>query len=323
MEAMSKPPVTIHDAFFKQVIGDPVMADRFLREHLPPAVVSLLGPDLPELVPGSFVDEDLGQHHTDLLFKVRLITGDEALIHLVVEHKSAPDPLARLQLLRYVVRVLVDWHRKNHRLPLPPVVPLLAHHGPEGWEISTQFADLFGSQPDALRPFLPSFRHALVDLIGIDDQALSQHIRLRAFLKVLKYILRPDLPECIDVVLAEAPDLDVVDVVLILTYIGRGPVAVGEEVVRAALRRLVPAREEEIMASFGQRYFEEGKATGIAQGEAKGEAKALIRLVERRFGPLPADLRARVLAADAATIETWLDHLMEAPNLGVLFGTTN
>ena len=77
------------------------------------------------------------------------------------------------------------------------------------------------------------------------------------------------------------------------------------------------------MASFGQRYFEEGKATGMAQGEAKGEAKALIRLVERRFGPLPADLRARVLAADAATIETWLDHLMEAPNLGVLFGTTN
>lgn len=311
--------MTIHDAFFKQIIGDPMMADRFLREHLPPEVVGLLASEPPEALPGSFVDEELGQHHADLLFKVRLMTGGDALIHLVVEHKSAPDPMARLQLLRYVVRILVDWHRKNDRLPLPPVVPLLAHHGPAGWEVSTDFVDLFGPVPGPLRPYLPSFRHVLVDLMRIDDEALSQHIRLRAFLKALKYVLRTDLPESIDIVLAEAPDLDVVDVVLILTYIGRGPVPVGDDVVRAALRRLVPAREEEIMASFGQQYFEEGKATGIAQGEAK----ALIRLVERRFGPLPASARERVLAAEAESIEVWLDRLMEASSLEALFGTTN
>jgi len=81
-----------------------------------------------------------------------------------MEHKSSPDKGARLQLLRYVVRVLSEFYEQNkRRLPLPPVLPLLAHQGPEGWSTSCEFVDLFGDVPDALRPYLPSFRHALVD----------------------------------------------------------------------------------------------------------------------------------------------------------------
>jgi predicted transposase YdaD len=59
----------------------------------------------------------------------------------------------------------------------------------------------------------------------------------------------------------------------------------------------------------------EGEARGEARGEAKGEAKALIRLAERRFGPLPADARNRILSTDAPTVEIWLDRLMDAPSL--------
>ena len=55
---MSNQVANVHDAFFKQVLGDPGLAGKFLREHLPPDVADLLGPDLPEPVPGSFVDEE-------------------------------------------------------------------------------------------------------------------------------------------------------------------------------------------------------------------------------------------------------------------------
>jgi len=61
----------IHDSFFKDVLSDRQAAGIFLREHLPREVADLLAPDLPELLPGSFVDELLGQHHTDLLFLLR------------------------------------------------------------------------------------------------------------------------------------------------------------------------------------------------------------------------------------------------------------
>jgi len=190
---------SIHDRFFKQTLSDLDLARAFLREHLPQEIASLLAPGQPEVVSGSFVDEELRQHHSDVLFRVQLKSGSDAFAYVLVEHKSVPDPIARLQLLRYVVRVLINWYKQNGKqLPLPAVVPLLAHQGPENWEISCEFADLFGVVPEALCPYLPSFRHALVDLAGKDGWALSTEVRLRAYLKALKYGRRADLPERLD-----------------------------------------------------------------------------------------------------------------------------
>ncbi|MDO8607294.1 MAG: hypothetical protein Q7R40_12220, partial [Phaeospirillum sp.] len=82
-----------------------------------------------------------------------------------------------------------------------------------------------------------------------------------------------------------------------------------------------------MLANLGETWKKRWKAEGVAEGrvegEARGEAKALIRLVEKRFGPLPGDLQARVLAADAVSVETWLDRLIDAPSLDVLFSATN
>ena len=343
---MSKQFASIHDAFFKKVMSDPQVAGQFLRERLPPEVAVLLSSEAPELLPGSYVSEELAQAHSDLLFRFRLneAGSEDVFAYLLVEHKSKADPLARLQLLRYVTRILEKWYGEHKRLPLPIVLPLLAHHGPKGWTISTQFADLFGRVPEPLRPYLVSFRHALVDLARIEDDALSRHVRLRAFLKALKYIQRWDLAKRIDSLMADAAELKSVDVVLLLNYIGKGPVPVSNDVIRAALHRWVPSREEEIMASFGQEYFESGKAAGVAeglqqgmqqgiqrgmqqgmqeglqQGLQRGRASSLIELLETRFGRVPARLRKRIYGADAAAIDVWLKRVISAPDLSSIFG---
>jgi hypothetical protein len=162
---------------------------------------------------------------------------------------------------------------------LPPVVPMLAHQGPGGWKISTDFGELYGAMPEALRPYVISFQHALVDLAHIEDSALSAHLRLR-------------------------------------------------EIVEDVLRRLEPSRMEQIMTSFGagfaQEGFErgraEGEAVGKAVGKAEGQATALIRVLEKRLGPLPAHLRKRISAADLASIENWLDRAIDALDLQSVFG---
>jgi len=319
---MSRPD-NIHDSFFKKALSDPQAADIFLREHLPPDVVDLLAPELPELVPGSFVDELLGQHHTDLLFRIQLRTEQDALAYLLMEHKSSPGEATRLQLLRYIVRILTRWYEEHERLPLPLVLPLVAHHGPDGWELSCEFQELFGAVPEPLRPYTISFRHALVDFARIEDNALSAHIRLRAFLKALKYVLRPDLPEHLEVLLAEGAQLPIVDVVHILAYIGKGPVAVSPGALREVLQRFMPDHSEEIMQGFGQQYFEEGitvgEARGKAEGKTEGEAQALIRLLEKRIGTVSEALRARIFAADLASIETWFDRAIEATEFESVF----
>ena len=330
---MSKPPANIHDAFFKKVMSDPQSAGQFLYEHLPPDVAALLSEDPPELQSGSFVDEDLAQHQTDLLFRIRLKEeGGEALAYILAEHKSAPDPLARLQLLRYVTRVLVQWHRENKRLPLPAVVPLIAHHGPSGWSFSTDFADLYGSVADPLRPYLVTFRHALVDLARIDDRALSQHLRLRAFLKGLKYILRTDLPERLLRVLAEAPALDRMDLRLVVQYISSGPVHVSHQAVQAALHHLLPEKEQmgfidEILQEGFEKGLEKGMEKGMEKGieqgmemgRADGNARSLIQVLELRFGPLKTDYRDRIFKSDLASVEAWLTRAVQASDLQAVF----
>jgi predicted transposase/invertase (TIGR01784 family) len=312
----------IHDVFFKQVLSDPELAGTFLREHLPPEVTSLLGPETPQPIPGSFVDEELQEHHSDLIFRVHLNAGGAAFAYVLMEHKSAPDQAARLQLLRYVVRLLSRWYDQNEKqLPLPPVLPLLVHQGPKGWELSCEFADLFGAVPEALRPYLPSFRHVLADLAPMEDHALSREIRLRAFLKALKYGRRQDLQNRLYTVLAEAPVLDEKDLLVILTYFDKGPISIDSTVMHETLQRLVPERKERIMGWFSQPYYDKGKAEGKAEGLAEGEAKILAHLLEKRFGAIPGSVHQRIFTADVATIETWVERVLDAPDLQSVFAS--
>lgn len=323
---MSQQIANIHDAFFKNFMGEPRLAQSFLREHLPPEVAELLALEAPERLPGSFVDEKLAQHHSDLLFRVRMKTPDEALVYVLLEHKSAPDHGTPLQLLRYIVRILANWYDENERLPLPVVLPIVAHQGPAGWKLSTHFIDMFGSVPEPLRPYLVSFRHGLVDLAGIDDGAFSVDPRLCAYLKMMKYVQRRDLPERLEVILV--PELRNVDVKTILGYIAGGPIAVSRDRMQTALRnRLGRKREEEIMGHFTQEYIAEGRAQGRAEGEAvglvAGESRALIRVLEKRFGPVPSHFRELIFAADAASIEGWIDRAVEVHDMQSVFQMTD
>jgi predicted transposase YdaD len=326
---MSTPPTKLHDAFFKSFMSKPELAGRFLQEHLPSDVVELLAPEPPVRVPGSFVGEDFAQNYADLLFQLRLKTGDPVLAYLLLEHKSSPDAGTPLQLLRYIVRILARWYKEHKRLPLPVVLPLVAHQGPGNWKFSTAFIDLFGSVPKPLHPYLVSFRHALVDLPRIEDDALSADTRLGAYLKALKYGRRNDLPQRIEVILV--PKLADVDMADILRYIAVCPRIVSVANLHTGLRFLERSRREKIMRHFTQeieaigeaRGRAEGKAQGRvegkAQGRVEGQGRALLRLLERRFGTVPSRLRERIATADVASIEAWFERALDAHDLNSVF----
>jgi hypothetical protein len=83
------------------------------------------------------------------------------------------------------------------------------------------------------------------------------------------------------------------------------------------LQGLVPERKEQLMGSFSQPYYDKGKAEGIAAGEAK----LLAHLLEKRFGAVPQSVRQRIDTADVASIETWFDRVLDAPDLQSVFAS--
>jgi predicted transposase/invertase (TIGR01784 family) len=91
-----------HDRFFKDLFTRPDVAADFLANYLPSDVAAELDLTAPELVKDSFVDAELQQHFSDLLYQVRLKRGGEAYAYVLFEHKSAPDAWVAFQVLRYV-----------------------------------------------------------------------------------------------------------------------------------------------------------------------------------------------------------------------------
>ncbi|NBC33867.1 MAG: hypothetical protein GVY13_14430 [Alphaproteobacteria bacterium] len=83
--------------------------------------------------------------------------------------------------------------------------------------------------------------------------------------------------------------------------------------------------EAEGMAKGMAKGEAEGMAKGVAEGMNAGEHRAqvrtLLRLLERRFGPVPGDIRDRIEAADRQTLDLWLDRILDAPTRDAVFGS--
>lgn len=89
-----------------------------------------------------------------------------------------------------------------------------------------------------------------------------------------------------------------------------------------ALRDEVTARREEREKGREEGREEglaEGLEAGLAKGHLHGEATVLIRMLSKRFGPLPDAIAQRIESADAPMIERWLDRVLDAAALGEVF----
>ncbi|MGC8530335.1 MAG: Rpn family recombination-promoting nuclease/putative transposase, partial [Leptospirillia bacterium] len=93
--------VALHDRFFKSTLGHPDRLGKVLKAFLPREIAAALDPG--SLVPlaTESVGEGLDRSLMDLAFSGRF-GGQEARIHLIVEHKSAPDPRTHFQINRYL-----------------------------------------------------------------------------------------------------------------------------------------------------------------------------------------------------------------------------
>ena len=91
---ISKP----HDKFFKDIFSRPEVAQDFCRHYLPREIVELLDLSTLTQAKDSFVDEELRESFSDLLFRVKLKTGREVYIYILFEHKSYPDPVVLFQV---------------------------------------------------------------------------------------------------------------------------------------------------------------------------------------------------------------------------------
>jgi predicted transposase YdaD len=64
---------------------------------------------------------------------------------------------------------------------------------------------------------------------------------------------------------------------------------------------------------------QEGRHKGREEGRQEGEAMLLARLLQKRFGELPASVHARLRSATQNQLEYWGEHLLDVVSLNELF----
>ncbi|MEZ4466270.1 MAG: Rpn family recombination-promoting nuclease/putative transposase [bacterium] len=301
---------TPHDALFKRTFSDPAHAVGELRTILPPALCARLEFDGLRVESGSFVDDELSQRHADLLYTVPWRDGGEALVYLLFEHQSTPEPLMPFRLLRYMLRIWERWlatRSEARRLPL--LIPAVLYHGAEAWTTPLAFEDLIDLPPgldEPLRPFVPHFRCVLDDLSGVTDAELRAR-SASAMARLVLFSLRgartaPDffdrLAAWTDVVwqVWNAPQgIDALEAIIRYTLQVAAP-AGGPDKLKQILERAVGAQGREVVVTIAEQLIEKGIEQGIEKGIEKGieiglvrgheegQRDTLRRLLEVRFG---------------------------------------
>jgi predicted transposase YdaD len=311
-----------HDCFFRESFGRSEIARDFLRHHLPVGLLDDI--DLATLAIGkdSFVSPELREAYSDLVYSVRCRDG-ELRVYLLFEHKSTPDAWIHLQLLRYIVAAADEFRRQHPGARhLPPVYPLVLYHGRARWRVPASFHERIAPLPAVLAPYVPQFRYALHDISARSHAEIKGEVLTRLVQLALRHIYSAEPREAlapliglIAQVSARSTGLEILEA--LLRYYVKATGRLDEGDIRALLHALPEG--EELMQTFIDNYFDQGKQQGMQQGMQQGEAAVLLRLIELKFGPPAAAVRRRIEQADAATLLRWSERILTADRLDAIF----
>ncbi len=330
---------TPHDAFARLTFQRPALAAEEIAHLLGPRGAALLDPGSLELVPGTFVAEDMRALETDILYRARL-AGRPVLLYILLEHMSGPSRWMPLRLLRYMGEI---WHTFVRTTPeaqeLPVIIPMVLHHGEKVWPHPTAFEALFEIPADLrgeLLPHVPRFCFALDDLAAQSDEDLRARpasAHLRVFLMALRSArsartLAELFARLGDLVAAlqrsEAGWIALRELFWYLFHARPRREAPDLKDIAAALRG---SGQESLMESIADMYLEEGRQKGLLTGRQEGRQEgfltgrrdALVRLLRARFGPLPAWVSVRVSECDEPKLDRCTDRIFAASSLDDVF----
>jgi len=212
------------------------------------------------------------------------------------------------------------------------IVPIVLHHGRDGWTAAVRFEEMLDADEDLLAALgEPVPRLCLI----IDDLGKQSNDQIYAraatsFARLVLWALKNAREsgwlggeigrwkELIATVLVER------DGTRALTALLRYILQTNPTVQRDVLRGLLPgdrsAEVEEAVMNWFESEVEQGRRDGERSGRREGERRLLLKQLRLRFGELPATVVARVEAAEVPELEAWGERFVTASRLEDVLG---
>ncbi len=307
-----------HDTRYHRFFGDPRIVAQLLREFVDEPYLADLDLDRIERLNAKFHAETNEARAGDTAWRIPRRDGTALFVVLILEFQSTTD---RWMAVRALVYAGLLWQHliRERMLPadgtLPPVLPVVLYNGDPRWSAPTELRTLIGlPEGSPLWRWQPRIGYHLIDEGAFADAALASREGLPAMLFRLEKSgdagVAVAVADAVLAVLRRHPEFDAVK-------------AIFRELIGNVIRRHDPGAEvpedlqevRNMLETRAEAWQEKWRQQGMLAGRQEGEAAAVLRLLERRFGPLREDTRDRVLAADVPTLESWLDRAINAPSL--------
>ncbi|WP_425363557.1 Rpn family recombination-promoting nuclease/putative transposase [Candidatus Tisiphia endosymbiont of Hybos culiciformis] len=272
-----------HDKIFRKSMENPIVAKEFLATHLPKDVLALIDSTTLKLEKDSFIEPDLTESISDVLFSVKFNDTD-GYIFLLLEHQSTVKPMMSFRLFKYMINICdlyLTINPKSKRLPL--IYPLVLYNGKKNYNAPLNIWDLF-TYPDLAKCFWTN-DYQLINVHDIPDEELKKKMWSGILLFFLKHIHERQLLKRWQEISHLLPELSKVTIGYdhirnllhyTLTFIEQSDKI---ELEKMLITSLTKENGEGLMPSIAQVWKEEGVQDGIKIGEARGEARGEAKLI--------------------------------------------
>jgi len=270
-----------HDEIFRKSMENPIVAKEFLATHLPKDVLVLIDSTTVKLEKDSFIEPDLSETISDVLFSVKFNYQD-GYIFLLLEHQSTVDKMMAVRLFKYMINICDLYLTTNPKAKsLPVIYPLIIYNGKKKYNASLNIWNLF-SHPDLARGFGTNDCQ-LINVHDIPDEELKEKVWSGILLFFLKHIHERQLLKRWQEISYLLPKLSKITIgydhirnllQYTLIFIEQNDKIELEKILKNSLTK---EKGEELMPSIAQVWKEEGIQIGLQDGikigEARGEAK--------------------------------------------------
>ena len=267
---------TPHDAVFKTFMTHPETARDFLTAHLPASLRDLCDLSTLQLESSSFIDEELKETHSDVLWSVRTPAG-KGYVYALIEHQSTAQKNMTFRLMYYAFSVM-HRHLKNVDNQLPLVIPVLFYHGERSpYPYSMRWWEAFSHPELAKQLYFDAL--PLVDITVLSDDEIATHRRMAVLEFLQKHIRRRDLLELIDTLASLlAPGYTTQSQFdAIMSYVAQAGHSASLFVFFRRLARKAPQHKETLMtiAEWMEKEREKGIDFGRRLGMSKGRREGI------------------------------------------------
>lgn len=269
-----------HDRLFRQSLGLEPVARDFFQVHLPARVLSQVNLSILRPCPRTFLDEQLDQQESDVLYLTQLKQeGRPCYLYLLVEHQSSVDRWLPLRLVSYQVAILKSHRQQYPKESLPAVFPMVYYQEEHPYKESLDFFTLF-SHPTLAREAFAALAH-LIDLCQLPDSVIQEHRSAALFEFVQKHIRDQDFLQLLEglvLVLKKLQKSNLPEEMLgayeeaAFSYLLRAS-AINFSAFIDSMEKTPLRKEVEIMLTVAEQLIQEGHLRGKLEGTREGILK--------------------------------------------------